>query len=74
MYKHLEDQFPGREKQLEQLGNVTVGVSILTQKKKEKRKTPFLFTLPFFYFSLNIQITVHKVYLYTVHLPQERQH
>ncbi|GAA5812658.1 hypothetical protein MFLAVUS_006115 [Mucor flavus] len=25
MYKHLEDQFPGREKQLEQLGNVTVG-------------------------------------------------
>lgn len=71
MYKHLEDQFPGREKQLEQLGNVTVGVSTLIQNRK--KNTLFIYS-PFFYFSLNTQITVHKVYLCTVHLPQERQH
>ncbi|KAG2209209.1 hypothetical protein INT47_005501 [Mucor saturninus] len=28
MYKHLEDRFPGREKQLEQLSNVTIGSSL----------------------------------------------
>lgn len=40
MYKHLEDQFPGREKQLEQLGNVTFGVSL-----NNKKYITFLFTL-----------------------------
>jgi hypothetical protein len=27
MFKHLEERFPGREKQLEQLSNVTAGAS-----------------------------------------------
>lgn len=36
MYKHLEEVFPGREKQLEQLSNVTIGVSCHFIRKERR--------------------------------------
>lgn len=69
MFKHLEERFPGREKQLEQLSNVTAGVndSLLLYLQCTH------IHLFFYIYSLLVQITLHKVYLYMVLLQLEKQ-
>jgi hypothetical protein len=70
MYKHFEERFPGREKQLEQLGNITMGVGYLLYCQTNPLITK---TNTCFIYRLNQQTTHLKVYLSLDHLLLEKQ-
>lgn len=70
MYEHFEARFPGREKQLEQLANITMGVSLsfsLLCLSTQRLQTNFSLD------RLIQKITHLKVYLCMAHLPQAKQ-